>query len=162
MEKPRHVEIQIVSDSHGNGVWIGDRDCSVQRRHKKIIEEAPAPGISRALIERLGERCVSACDSIGYRGAGTFEFLYENRELYFIEMNTRLQVEHTVSEMVSGLEIVELQLRIAGGEALPLTQEEISLTGHAIECRVNAENPDNAVTRQDYVFGTRRAAQACA
>lgn len=141
LERPRHVEIQVISDGQGNCIWIGERDCSMQRRHQKIIEEAPAPGLPRGLIADIGARCVAACRVLGYRSAGTFEFLYEDGKLFFIEMNTRLQVEHTVSEMISGLDIVELQLRIARGESLPFTQDDIRLEGHAIECRINAEDP---------------------
>lgn len=138
---PRHVELQILCDAHGNGVHLGDRDCSMQRRHQKVIEEAPAPGVSRELIEGVAARCLDACKTMGYRGAGTFEFLYENDELFFIEMNTRLQVEHPVTEMVTGVDIVEAQLRIAMGEPLGLSQANITLSGHAIECRINAEDP---------------------
>ena len=138
---PRHVELQVLCDGHGNAVHLGDRDCSMQRRHQKVIEEAPAPGVSRALIERVAARCLDACKAMGYRGAGTFEFLYENDELFFIEMNTRLQVEHPVTEMVTGIDIVAAQLRIAMGEPLGLTQADVRFTGHAIECRINAEDP---------------------
>ena len=141
LENPRHIEIQVLADSHRGAVWLGERDCSMQRRHQKIIEEAPAPGISRRVIERIGERCVAACKKIGYRGAGTFEFLYENGEVYFIEMNTRVQVEHTVTEMVTGIDIVQMQIRIAAGEKLPFAQRNIAMRGHSIECRVNAEDP---------------------
>jgi acetyl-CoA carboxylase biotin carboxylase subunit len=122
-------------------VWLGERDCSMQRRHQKVIEEAPAPGIPRRAIEKIGDRCTAACLKIGYRGAGTFEFLYENGEFYFIEMNTRVQVEHPVTEMVTGIDIVQMQIRIAAGEKLPFNQRAIQLKGHAIECRVNAEHP---------------------
>lgn len=141
LETPRHVEIQVLADAYGGCVWLGDRDCSMQRRHQKIIEEAPAPGISRALIEDVGARCVEACRNMGYRGAGTFEFLFENDKLYFIEMNTRVQVEHTVTEMVTGLDIVQEQIRIASGERLTINQDDIRSNGCAIECRINAEDP---------------------
>ena len=141
LEQPRHVEIQVLADGLRNAVWLGERDCSMQRRHQKIIEEAPAPGIARRLIERSGRRCVAACKKIGYRGAGTFEFLYQDGEFYFIEMNTRVQVEHPVTEMVTGIDIVQMQIRIAAGEKLPFTQRQIQMRGHAIECRINAEDP---------------------
>jgi acetyl-CoA carboxylase biotin carboxylase subunit len=141
LQNPRHIEIQIMADKHRNAVYLGERDCSMQRRHQKILEEAPAPGINRKLIERIGERCVAACKKIGYRGAGTFEFLYEDGEFYFIEMNTRVQVEHPVTEMVTGIDIVRTQIMVAAGEKLPFTQRQIEIRGHAIECRVNAEDP---------------------
>jgi acetyl-CoA carboxylase biotin carboxylase subunit len=141
LEHPRHIEIQVLADEHRNAVWLGERDCSMQRRHQKIIEEAPAPGIARRTIERVGDRCVAACKKIGYRGAGTFEFLYENGEFFFIEMNTRVQVEHPVTEMVTGIDIVQMQIRIAANEKLPFTQRAIQMRGHAIECRINAEDP---------------------
>ncbi len=141
LENPRHVEIQVLADGHKNAVWLGERDCSMQRRHQKIIEEAPAPGIPRRTIEKIGDRCSTACKKMGYRGAGTFEFLYENGEFYFIEMNTRVQVEHPVTEMVTGVDIVAMQIRIAAGEKLPFTQRNIEMRGHAIECRINAEDP---------------------
>ncbi|HBO82891.1 MAG TPA: acetyl-CoA carboxylase biotin carboxylase subunit [Cupriavidus sp.] len=139
--QPRHVEIQVFADVHGNVIHLGERDCSVQRRHQKVIEEAPAPHIPRRLIERIGDRCAEACKKIGYRGAGTFEFLYENNEFYFIEMNTRVQVEHPVTEMITGIDIVQEQIRIAFGEKLRLRQKDVELRGHAIECRINAEDP---------------------
>ncbi len=141
LQNPRHIEIQILADKHKNAVYLGERDCSMQHRHQKILEEAPAPGINRKLIERVGERCVAACKKIGYRGAGTFEFLYENGEFYFIEMNTRVQVEHPVTEMVTGVDIVKTQIMVAAGEKLPFTQRQIEIRGHAIECRINAEDP---------------------
>ena len=141
LENPRHVEIQILADGQRGAVWLGERDCSMQRRHQKIIEEAPAPGIPRRAIEKIGDRCAAACLKIGYRGAGTFEFLYENGEFYFIEMNTRVQVEHPVTELVTGIDIVQMQIRIAAGQKLPFNQRAIQLKGHAIECRVNAEHP---------------------
>jgi acetyl-CoA carboxylase biotin carboxylase subunit len=140
LENPRHIEIQVLADQHRNAVWLGDRDCSMQRRHQKIIEEAPAPGIPRRLVEKIGDRCVEACKKINYRGAGTFEFLFENGEFYFIEMNTRLQVEHPVTEMVTGVDIVQEQIRVAAGEKLRLKQREVVQKGHAIECRINAED----------------------
>ncbi|MDR1969255.1 MAG: acetyl-CoA carboxylase biotin carboxylase subunit [Burkholderiaceae bacterium] len=141
LQNPRHIEIQVLADNYRNAVYLGERDCSMQRRHQKVIEEAPAPGIARRLIERIGERCVAACKKIGYRGAGTFEFLYENGEFYFIEMNTRVQVEHPVTEWITGVDIVRTQIMVAAGEKLPFTQRQIQIKGHAIECRVNAEDP---------------------
>ncbi|MGL4675788.1 MAG: acetyl-CoA carboxylase biotin carboxylase subunit [Wohlfahrtiimonas sp.] len=139
--KPRHVEIQILSDEHGNAVYLGERDCSMQRRHQKVLEEALAPGITDEERRRIGESCVNACKRIGYRGAGTFEFLYENGEFYFIEMNTRIQVEHPVSELVTGIDLIRAQIDIANGKPLKFTQEDIKYSGHAIECRINAEDP---------------------
>jgi acetyl-CoA carboxylase, biotin carboxylase subunit len=141
LENPRHIEIQILADQHRNAVWLGERDCSMQRRHQKIIEEAPAPGIPRRYVERIGERCAEACKKIGYRGAGTFEFLYENGEFYFIEMNTRVQVEHPVTELITGIDIVQQQIRVAANEKLAFRQKDITLSGHAIEVRINAEDP---------------------
>jgi len=141
LENPRHIEIQILSDQHRNAVWLGDRDCSMQRRHQKIIEEAPAPGLNRRLVDKIGDRCAEACRKINYRGAGTFEFLFENGEFFFIEMNTRLQVEHPVTEMVTGLDIVQEQIRVAAGEKLRFRQRDVTQKGHAIECRINAEDP---------------------
>ena len=141
LENPRHIEIQILADEHRNAVWLGERDCSMQRRHQKVIEEAPAPHVPRRLIERIGDRCADACRKIGYRGAGTFEFLYEDGEFYFIEMNTRVQVEHPVTELITGIDIVQEQIRIAGGEKLRFRQRDIEFRGHAIECRINAEDP---------------------
>ena len=141
LQNPRHIEIQILADNFKNAIYLGERDCSLQRRHQKVIEEAPAPGIARKLIERIGERCVAACKKMGYRGAGTFEFLYENGEFYFIEMNTRVQVEHPVTEFITGVDIVKTQIMTASGMKLPYTQRQIEIKGHAIECRVNAEDP---------------------
>ncbi len=141
LQNPRHVEIQVLADQHRNVVYLGERDCSMQRRHQKVIEEAPAPHIARKLIDKIGERCVAACKRIGYRGAGTFEFLYENGEFYFIEMNTRVQVEHPVTEAITGVDIVKTQILVASGEKLPFTQKQIEIRGHAIECRINAEDP---------------------
>jgi acetyl-CoA carboxylase biotin carboxylase subunit len=141
LENPRHIEIQVLADEYRNAVFLGERDCSMQRRHQKIIEEAPAPGIARRLIDKIGTRCAEACKKIGYRGAGTFEFLFENGEFYFIEMNTRVQVEHPVTELVTGIDIVQQQIRVAAGEKLLLRQRDIELKGHAVECRINAEDP---------------------
>ncbi len=141
LQNPRHIEIQILADQHKNVIYLGERDCSLQRRHQKVIEEAPAPGIPRKLIDKIGARCVDACKRIGYRGAGTFEFLYENGEFFFIEMNTRVQVEHPVTEMVTGVDIVQEQIRVAFGEKLRYRQKDIEIKGHSIECRINAEDP---------------------
>jgi len=141
LENPRHIEIQVLADCFKNAVYLGERDCSMQRRHQKVIEEAPAPNINRRTIARVGERCAEACRKINYRGAGTFEFLYENDEFYFIEMNTRVQVEHPVTEQVTGIDIVQAQIRIAAGEKLWFRQRDVELKGHAIECRINAEDP---------------------
>ena len=141
LQNPRHIEIQIIADNYKNAVFLGERDCSMQRRHQKVIEESPAPGIPRRLIERIGDRCVSACKKIGYRNAGTFEFLYENGEFYFIEMNTRVQVEHTLTEWITGIDIVRTQIMVAAGEKLPFGQRDITMRGHAFECRINAEDP---------------------
>ncbi len=141
LENPRHIEIQVLADDYKNAIWLGERDCSMQRRHQKVIEEAPAPDIPRRLVDRIGDRCAEACRKIGYRGAGTFEFLYENGEFYFIEMNTRIQVEHPVTELITGLDLVQEQIRIATGEKLRYRQRDIRLIGHAIECRINAEDP---------------------
>ena len=142
LEHPRHIEIQVLTDEHGNAIHLGERDCSMQRRHQKVIEEAPAPGISESIRKDIGNRCVEACQAINYRGAGTFEFLYEDNDFYFIEMNTRVQVEHTVTEMITGIDIVKEQLRIANGDELSFKQKDVRINGHAIECRINAEDPD--------------------
>ena len=141
LQHPRHVEIQVLADGQGNVVHLGDRDCSLQRRHQKVVEEAPAPGIPDDIKQEVAERCVRACLEINYRGAGTFEFLYEDGHFYFIEMNTRVQVEHPVSEMITGVDIVKQQLLVAGGQALQIRQSDIVMNGHAIEVRVNAEDP---------------------
>ena len=141
LDNPRHIEIQVVADSHGNAVHLGERDCSMQRRHQKVIEEAPAPGITDRMRKRLGSRCSAACKAIDYRGVGTFEFLYQDGDFYFIEMNTRLQVEHPVTEFVTGIDLVKTQILIAAGERLQIKQSDVTLSGHAIECRINAEDP---------------------
>jgi acetyl-CoA carboxylase biotin carboxylase subunit len=141
LEQPRHIEIQVLADAHKNAVHLGERDCSLQRRHQKVLEEAPAPELPTKLRDKIGERCVDACRRIGYRGAGTFEFLYEAGEFYFIEMNTRIQVEHPVTEMVTGVDLVQEQIYIASGEKLRLRQKDVQIRGHAIECRINAEDP---------------------
>ncbi len=141
LENPRHIEIQVLADAHRNAVFLGERDCSMQRRHQKILEEAPAPGIPARVIARIGERCAEACRRINYRGAGTFEFLYENGEFYFIEMNTRIQVEHPVTELITGIDLVQEQIRVAAGEKLRFKQRDIKIAGHALECRINAEDP---------------------
>ncbi len=142
LENPRHIEIQVLADKCGNAVYLAERDCSMQRRHQKVLEEAPAPGITEKTRQNIGSRCAKACLEIGYSGAGTFEFLYENGEFYFIEMNTRIQVEHPVTEMITGVDLVKEQLRIASGLPLSITQEDIKVRGHAIECRINAEDPN--------------------
>src|SRR4051794_9255632 len=141
LEHPRHIEIQVLADSFKNAVWLGERDCSMQRRHQKIIEEAPAPGIPRRVIEKIGDRCSAACKRIGYRGAGTFEFLYEDGEFYFIEMNTRVRVEPPVAELATGGGTVQMEFRGAANEPLPFTQRQIQMRGHSTECRINAEDP---------------------
>lgn len=141
LENPRHIEIQVLADAYGNVIHLGERDCSMQRRHQKVMEEAPAPGITARQRARIGERCAEACRKINYRGAGTFEFLYENDEFYFIEMNTRVQVEHPITEMITGIDIVQQQIRVAAGEKLSIRQRDVEFRGHSIECRINAEDP---------------------
>ncbi|MBL8254511.1 MAG: acetyl-CoA carboxylase biotin carboxylase subunit [Candidatus Competibacter sp.] len=145
LEHPRHIEIQVLADTHGNAIHLGERDCSMQRRHQKVIEEAPAPGITVQQRRRIGQICVEACRRIGYRGAGTFEFLYQDDKFYFIEMNTRVQVEHPVTELITGVDIVKEQLLIAASQPLSYSQKDIRITGHAVECRLNAENPETFV-----------------
>ena len=145
LQKPRHVEIQVLADGQGGAIHLGERDCSMQRRHQKVVEEAPAPGISAEQRAQIGKTCVEACIRIGYRGAGTFEFLYEDGRFYFIEMNTRIQVEHPVTEMVTGIDLVAEQLRIAAGHKLSIRQQDVVLEGHAIECRINAEDPESFI-----------------
>ena len=143
LENPRHIEVQVLADGQGNAIYLAERDCSMQRRHQKVVEEAPAPGITSAQRCYIGERCAKACMDIDYRGAGTFEFLYENGEFYFIEMNTRIQVEHPVTEMITGIDLVKEQLRIAAGQPLSFRQDAVQMYGHALECRINAEDPQN-------------------
>ena len=143
LETPRHIEIQVLSDGQGNAVYLGERDCSLQRRHQKVVEEAPAPGITEKERRKVGERCAQACIDMTYKGVGTFEFLYENGEFYFIEMNTRIQVEHPVTEMITGIDLIAEQIRVGSGEKLSITQSDIQLEGHSIECRINAEDPEN-------------------
>lgn len=145
LENPRHIEIQVLADGQGQAIYLAERDCSMQRRHQKVVEEAPAPGITEAQRKFIGERCAKACIDIGYRGAGTFEFLFENGEFYFIEMNTRIQVEHPVTEMITGVDLIKEQLRIAAGLPLSIRQEDVVINGHAVECRINAEDPVNFV-----------------
>ena len=142
LENPRHVEIQVLADGQGNAIYLAERDCSMQRRHQKVVEEAPAPGITQAMRSYIGERCAKACRDIGYRGAGTFEFLYENGEFFFIEMNTRIQVEHPVTEMITGIDLIKEQLRVAAGQPLSIKQEDVVVRGNAVECRINAEDPN--------------------
>ncbi len=142
LENPRHIEIQVMADQHGNAIHLGERDCSTQRRHQKVIEEAPAPGITQKQREKIGKVCVEACKRIGYRGAGTFEFLYDDGNFYFIEMNTRIQVEHPVTERITGVDLIREQILVAAGQKLGYKQDDIQIRGHAIECRINAEDPE--------------------
>lgn len=153
LQHPRHIEIQVVSDSHGKAIWLGSRDCSLQRRHQKVLEEAPAPNVDNELLAAVGNQCAQACMAISYQGAGTFEFLYEDGEFYFIEMNTRIQVEHPVTEMTTGIDIVQLQIQIAQGEKLPLEQADVECKGHSLECRINAEDPDSFVPTPGKITG---------
>ncbi len=153
LENPRHVEIQVLADGQGNAIHLGERDCSMQRRHQKVVEEAPAPGITPALREEIGKVCVEACIRIGYRGAGTFEFLFENGRFYFIEMNTRIQVEHPVTELITGIDLIAEQLRIAAGHKLTIKQSDIKINGHAIECRINAEDPETFLPSPGTITG---------
>jgi len=153
LENPRHVEIQVLADGQGNAVYLGERDCSMQRRHQKVVEEAPAPGITPEQRAEIGKVCVEACIRIGYRGAGTFEFLFENGRFYFIEMNTRVQVEHPVTEMITGVDLVAEQLKIAAGQKLSLQQSDIALNGHAIECRINAEDAETFIPSPGQITG---------
>ena len=153
LENPRHIEIQVLADGQGQIIHLGERDCSMQRRHQKIVEESPAPGISPAQRTHIGAICVEACRRIGYRGAGTFEFLYQNEQFYFIEMNTRIQVEHPVTEMVTGIDLVSEQLRIAAGQPLLLSQDKVTFNGHAIECRINAEDPHSFIPSPGMITG---------
>jgi acetyl-CoA carboxylase biotin carboxylase subunit len=153
LANPRHIEIQVLADEFKNAVFLGERDCSMQRRHQKIMEEGPAPGLRERLRDKIGDRCVEACKKIGYRGAGTFEFLYENDEFYFIEMNTRVQVEHPVTELITGIDIVQEQLRVAAGQRLRFRQKDITYRGHAIECRINAEDPYTFVPSPGRITG---------
>ena len=151
LTNPRHVEVQVLSDGQGHAIHLGDRDCSLQRRHQKVLEEAPAPGLDEKAREEVLARCVKACIDINYRGAGTFEFLYENGRFYFIEMNTRVQVEHPVSEMVTGIDIVKEMLSIAAGNELSFTQDDVKIHGHSLECRINAEDPKTFIDRKSVV-----------
>jgi acetyl-CoA carboxylase biotin carboxylase subunit len=153
LANPRHIEFQLMSDTHGNAIHLGERDCSMQRRHQKVVEECPAPGLPEKLRHKIGERCAEACRKIGYRGVGTFEFLYQDGEFYFIEMNTRVQVEHPVTEMVTGVDIVREQIRIASGERLAYRQKDIEWRGHAIECRINAEDPRSFIPSPGRITG---------
>ncbi len=153
LQNPRHIEFQVLSDQHGNAIHLGERDCSTQRRHQKVLEEAPAPGITQEQRDRIGKVCVEACKRIGYRGAGTFEFLYDGGEFYFIEMNTRIQVEHPVTERITGLDLIREQILIAAGDTLSHKQEDIQIRGHAIECRINAEDPETFMPSPGLIEG---------